>query len=789
MNRMKIIKCFGLSILCYQLVFSATVFSQAHETKLPSAFFQNTKSGFLSIKHHELKSLLLSDKSSVVIAIPLPNGTLVNFKLTPDDVMADGLAKKYPNIRTFSGESLDDPSQTGRFDITPNGFHGMFYYQNERVFIEPENVYVQDELTLRSSKPKRVFEEVNNVYKSYFAKDEHIQSNQPHNFQQPKRIAQQLNTLADSLVYISKKPARTGKVESVMTTYRIAISAAAEYTQFNGGTVDSAMAEIITLVNRLNQVYQHDLAVKLELVENNDLLVFTDANSDPFANNSDDGELNTAVIDGIIGSENYDIGHIVNTEGGGLAILGGVCNQYYKGDGVTGSSRPINDSFYIDYVAHEVGHQFGADHTFNGTAGACDGNRVSYTAYEVGSGSTIMSYAGICGNEDLQNHSDPFFHSISIDQINTYLEDGEGSNCGIVSGVANKTPVVNAGPDHTIPARTPFTLLGSAQDEDSSNLTFSWQQFDLGASSSSRAEQVDDGTRPIFRAFKPSNDPSRSFPKLSDVLNDTSTIGESLPTTNRELNFRLMAFDDEGGVSFDEAKLTVIDTGEAFSLNSPSTGDEWTGNSNISWQVAETNTAPISCSAVDILLSKDGGNSFDTTLRSNVPNDGNADISLDNFCAEKVNTSQARIKLVCSNNVFYAVNKGVFSINKALNASDIDITNQQAISLVQGVSVTLSTSQFTYACEEASSITIQNGENYTFVGETITPNSNFSGELTVSLVANKGGITSDVYEAKITVQAKVEPEPTQPTSKSSGSMFWLLLFVTVLPWRIRRFIK
>lgn len=786
------------------VLFSPLTFSMELPSDVSTFFQRNDDTAELSTNIVDLRALLLSDINTIVIALPLPSGKLENFKLTPSRVMANELAKKYPNIKTFTGVSLDNPNNIGRFDITPNGFHGMFYHNGVRVFVDPNSTFTQQlsgmsELSdFQPQKVSRVFENLNNQYTSYFSKDTHLTNKSNREFHQPKKIPQQFSDLSYSKVEKINKIEQTSAAESVIKTYRIAISAAAEYTQFNGGTVESALAEIVTLVNRLNQVYQRDLAIRLELVGNNDLLIYTDADTDPFSNTSDDGDVNTAVIDGVIGSANYDIGHVVNTDGGGLAVLGGVCHSLYKGDGITGSPNPINDAFYIDFVAHEIGHQFGADHTFNGTAGACDGNRVASSAYEVGSGSTIMSYAGICDDQNLQSNSDAFFHSRSIDQINEYIQNNTGNTCGTVTGSANNTAVVDAGLDYTIPARTPFKLSGSASDLDSASLSYSWQQFDLGTASASFAEQVDDGSRPLFRAFLATSDASRYFPALSDVLNNTTSNGESLPTTNRELNFRLMVSDNEGGVSFDETKLTVVDTGEAFSLISPSLNDVWTTNTNsINWQVAGTNSTPINCASVDILLSKDGGENFDINLASAITNNGSSDIAINSFCASDIDTIQARIKLVCSNNVFFAINDGNFSISKALTTADIAITAQQTLSLTQGESIEVNSSQFTYQCETPDSITVQSGDNYAFNGTTITPNSDYFGVLSVGVVTNKNDISSEVFVVSINVEAKPEPVPIPepvptpeapptsepPIAKSSGSVFWLLIFIILLPWR------
>ena len=800
--------------LCTQSVFSVSIYAQELTVKAKRIFHQDTTSGLLTLNTPELQTALFSSEKTIVIALPLPNGSLVNFELTSESVMSEGLAKKYPNIRTFSGVSVDNTNNTGRFDTTPNGFHGMFYYNGERVFVEPENTYIEvksDQSLAKSKssaitsanvsplKMKRVFNTTNTKYTSYFKENSRTKDKKALTFHQPKNITPLSTALENLSRNKVSKEEDASDTESVLTTYRIAISAAAEYTEFNGGTVDSTMAEIITLVNRLNQIYQHDLAIKLELVENNDLLIFTDAETDPFNNNSDDGSLNTGIIDSIIGTDNYDIGHVLNTDGGGLAVLGAVCHPVYKGDGVTGDFIPTNDAFYIDYVAHEIGHQFGAEHSFNGTAGACLGNRVSQSAYEVGSGSTIMSYAGICDDQNLQSHSDAFFHARSIDQIHSYLESGAGGNCGAATGDSNTLAIVDAGLDYTIPARTPFKLSGTATDVDGDELSYSWQQFDLGEKSASLAEQVDDGARPLFRAFLPNDNAIRYFPQLSDVLTNTNTIGESLPTTNRELTFRLMVFDQKGGVSFDEAKLTVVDSGEAFSLNTPLAGDVWTeSDSNISWQVAGTNTLPVSCTAVDVLLSQNNGESFDIELANNITNNGNAILSIERFCPSDINTVEARVKLVCSDNIFYAINNGTFSINKALSAKDVEITSQQSISLVQGESIELTNALFTYACEAADSITIQTGDNYTFLEQTVTPNSDFSGELLVSVIINKDNVSTSSQVVNLTVEAKPEPipeptpeltpEPVTTDKKSSGSMYWSLfiLLTFTLLWRQKR---
>jgi len=722
--------------------------------------------------------------------------------------MAPELAAKYSQIKTYTGVQVTNSTHRGRFDITPNGFHGMFWYQEQWIFIEPEaeqtSAVTDNDDQNKVEKSSLLVQKFSQQdrYLTYIGKKVQLAERADYQFHAPKRalnFAIEEDGKADNIsVELNEKSAKSAPSQSAIKTYRLAISAAAEYTTYNGGTVDSAMAEIITLVNRLNEVYQRDLAVKLELVADNDQLIFTDSSTDPFENNSDDGDLNTDVIDGIIGNANYDIGHIVSTRGGGLAVLGAVCSTFNKGNGVTGANRPNNDSFYIDYVAHEIGHQFGANHSFNGTNSACSGNRVSSAAYEVGSGSTIMGYAGLCGNENLQGSSDAYFHSKSIETITNFITTGNGRRCGSTVSETNNTAIVDAGNDYTIPAHTPFELVGSATDEDNDVLTYSWEQIDLGTESSSSAEHIDDGSRPLFRAWSPVSTSNRVLPKLDDLLANSSTIGEVLPTTDRTINFRLLVRDDQGGVSYDDNVLTVVNTGEAFAVNSPLSSDLWVSNQQvINWQVAQTDTNPINCASVDISLSTDGGNIFEHNLASAIPNSGSGNISLAPFCGGSIDSTTARVKVACSDNIFFAVNSGNFTVSKNTVADDIGITAQQTLAIEQGESITLNTSMFSYRCQTPTSLVIVAGDNYTVSENTLTPNSDFFGTLSVSLRTQFGSDNSDVFIATITVteviepEPEPEPEPTEPEptepeptepepttevkkSSSSGSVFWLL---------------
>ncbi len=289
-------------------------------------------------------------------------------------------------------------------------------------------------------------------------------------------------------------------------------------------------AAIVTAMNRVNEIYEQDVAIRMILVANNTSVVFT-AEPDPYTNNNGGTMLgqNTTNLNNVIGSANYDIGHVFSTGGGGVATLNGPCGGS-KARGVTGLTQPVGDAFYIDYVAHEMGHQWGANHTFNGSTGSCaGGNRNATTAYEPGSGTTIMAYAGICGNQDTAEHSDAVFHRKSLDEIQTFSRTGNGNTCKATLAVGNLPPTAEAGAAYTIPINTPFALTaGTATDRDGAGvLTYNWDEWDLGAAGNPNTPV---GNAPIFRSFiSTTTSPTRTFPQVSDLVNNTQTIGEILP--------------------------------------------------------------------------------------------------------------------------------------------------------------------------------------------------------------------------------------------------------------------
>ncbi len=576
-----------------------------------------------------------------ILSLPLPNGEYTNFAIFESPIMAEELSAKYPEIKTYRGQGMDDKSASVRLDLTPAGFHAMILSSSGTVFIDPYSKGNIDN------------------YISYFKKDFVVNGIEALTTCGPIGV----DPLIENEI---RRIVESGAIESsgtILRTYRLALACTGEYASYHGGTVQGALSAMVTTMNRVNSVYEREVAIRMELVGNNDAIIYTNSGTDPYTNNNGSTMLsqNQSNIDAVIGSANYDIGHVFSTGGGGVAYLGVPCRNGWKARGVTGLPQPIGDPFDIDYVAHEMGHQWGANHSFNGSSGSCaGGNRNGPTAYEPGSGSTIMAYAGICSPQNLQSNSDDYFHGISFDEIVAYSTLSSGNSCAVQSVTGNNPPLVDAGTGgYVIPINTPFTLTGSANDPESDPLTYDWEEFDLGPAG---APNSPSGNAPIFRSFDPVTSPSRTFPKLSNILNNNQTIGELLPSYSRNLSFRLTVRDNRsggGGVGYDEMAFTVSNSAGPFLVTSPNTSIVIPGNDflDVTWDVANTDAAPINCSNVNILLSTDGGFTFPVTLASNTPNDGAETVFVPNN-----QTTTARIKIEAVGNVFFDLSNTNFQI-------------------------------------------------------------------------------------------------------------------------------
>ncbi|MEK6703112.1 MAG: zinc-dependent metalloprotease family protein [Planctomycetota bacterium] len=601
----------------------------------------------------------------IVLWFPRPDGSFERFYVVESPIMTPDFQAARPDIKTYMGWGIDDPYATTRFDKTPEGFHAQIFTVDGAWYIDP---YTKGDSTFYTSYFKRDYVKLDNAAWACEAVGEPVLTGGG---------SDEGSTIGERALVTRRE-------------YRLALAGTGEYTAVFAQPGDTdvqkkarAQAAMVTSINRVNQVYETEVGVRLNLI-NNTTIIYTAGGSDPYTNNNGGTMLgqNQTTIDTNIGSANYDIGHVFSTGGGGVAQLGVVCSNGNKAKGVTGSPSPMGDGYDIDYVAHEMGHQFNAPHTFAGVNGACSGNGSAGNFYEVGSGSTVMSYAGICGSDDLQAHSDPYFHHSSILVIAAFVASGGGSSCDAPVATTNNIPTATAGSNFTIPVGTPFFLTpATSSDADADALVYEWEQRD----SVQRARPTTDpGTGAIFRPRVPAASATQYFPPLANVLAGTLSPGDVYPATNRTMNFRLTVRDRKvgGGGTFNTTSNRVITsttTAGPFVVTAPNTLVTITGGNagTVTWNVANTSAAPVNCANVDILLSIDSGATFPTVLASAVPNSGSAVVTYPN-----TPSNGCRVMVRGSGHIFYDVSNINFRIiagssppntptNVAANPSDV----------------------------------------------------------------------------------------------------------------------
>ena len=608
----------------------------------------------------EILNAKLNAKSIKQNIIELPNsdGSLSRYLIKETSNFDKELQAKFPNIKSYSAQGIDDPTAVAKISIGTDGFHAVvFSGTKETLYIDPYSKDNKDYIIYKRSN-------LHKIDKDFKC---HVESSAEKEFS--------ISSFA--------KNANDGKLR----TFRLALACSGEYAQFHLGASQqnvpdtatdqekkaAVLSAMNTSITRINGVFEKDLSVKLELIANNDDLIFLDATTDGIS----DGNPNTmideiqSICDSRIGNSNYDIGHIFSIGGDGLAGLGVVCVTGQKARGVTGRSQPVGDPYDIDFVVHELGHQFGATHTQNN-----DCNRTNSTAVEPGSGSTIMGYAGICspnvqsGNPN--GNSDDYFHAVSIAQMWNIIQSS--GTCATTTDTNNAAPTANAGLDYSIPKSTPFKLTGTATDADGlSSVTYNWEQIDNEIGTMPPLSTNAQG--PMFRSLPSKTSPIRYFPDLSTVVGGSnSTTWEVLPSVPREFNFSFFVRDNNAGggsTARDDMKVEVLDV-EPFLVTSPTTAVTWnTGSTQtISWNKSTTDVAPINCTLVNIKLSTDGGLTFPITLKSNTPNDGTETIIIPDNAS-----SSARIMVEAADNIFYNTNTTNFTINSTtptfiLNSDD-----------------------------------------------------------------------------------------------------------------------
>lgn len=590
-----------------------------------------------------------NEKSRLIIELPNAEGQLEHYRVVETPCMEPALAAKYPMIKAYAAQGIEDPTAVARFTITQFGLHSMTLSgEKSAVFIDP---YTEDRA-------------------NYIVYSKSSLVRNGNNFECLTDQGINLPSLSDAHNKNGNVALSTDDMK--LRTYRLAQSCDAEYGNIFAGTGTDAQkraniqAQMAITVTRVNGVYEKDLAITLIFIANNDQLIyFGDVNADPW-----NGEYNTQTgitIDSTVGFDSYDIGHNFNTDGGGNAgCIGCVCSTntdpdsgFHKGTGMTGMDTPTGDAFDIDYVAHEMGHQFGGFHV-QSSSNCRSGSGL--TEVETGSGSSIMGYAGICP-ANVQAHSDDYFGYVNIRDISLNVKTGTSSSCPQITNFTNNPPTANAGSDYVIPKSTAFMLTGTGSDPDGDAITYNWEQNDPGNPNSANAPTATRTVGPMFRTLPSTSSPVRYMPTLATVLTGaTANTWEVCPSVARDLNFSLTVRDNRAGggqTASDLMKVTVNGTAGPFVITAPNTAVSWTAGTTqtVTWNVAGTTANGVDTAYVDIYLSTNGGTSFPILLASKVPNDGTETIAVPNIAG-----TQNRIMVKGYNNIFYDVSNANFTI-------------------------------------------------------------------------------------------------------------------------------
>lgn len=597
--------------------------------------------GLYSLNTDQLRQSLkstparFSNQKGTIITLPTAKGGLEKFQVWEYSNMAPELQAKYPDIKSYVGTALEDPSVYLRFSLSPVGFSSMITRSGISEFIEPytedRTVYAVFDSNARRGQDKEPFE---------CSTIEDIEKNAA-----------------------EKKNDAVNKKAAGFNVFRLAFSCTGEYAQYHltaAGTPATAtdiekkavvLAAMNATLTRLNGVFEKDLSFHFNLIANNDTVIFLDPATDPYTNGGPNEA--HAQISARIPAVDYDMGHLIDKEGGnGSAGVGVICNNNSKGAGWTAHNFPEGDTFDIDYVAHEMGHQLGAGHSYTYRASQAD------QKVEPGSGSTIMAYTGITTASDVQFNSNDFYHTNSISQIRAKLNS---LSCGVNTPFVDPAPNINAGLDYTIPKSTPFVLKASTTDANNASYTYIWEQTDQAAAAQIGAGDISSAypakpTGPTFRSFSPVSSLVRYFPDFNKVLAGVlSTRWESVSSVGRSLNFAATVRNNnllQPQVSKDGMIITVDAVSGPFQVTGPVFGQSLSSGTsvNVTWDVAGTNAAPVNTANVNIKLSKDGGKTFNI-IAANTPNDGIEEIVI----PAGSTSANAYIMIEAVDNIYYTV--------------------------------------------------------------------------------------------------------------------------------------
>ncbi len=586
-----------------------------------------------------------------IVYLPLPDGTQEPFSIWETFQVEPTLVEAMPFARTFAGEALYRPGMTVRMSYTLRGLNAWIFWPDLSLSIVEVYAWGQRQ-----------------YYMAYAAEDL-PPGERPSEPMQRLVVEPSVWIAPSSHPYVPPVSMRglleQGPVQ--LKQYRLIISTTGEFAQDHGGTREQVYSALVEHVNRINAPYERDFSLRFVLVQATLATIFLEPATDPFTG-PDNGALaaqnQQALAQVGVPPAAYDVGHVFARGGGGVGGLGVVC-QPSKWLGCTSGSGSYG--LFFTYVAcQELGHQLGGNHTWNRCGGFAADQRAPLTAYEPGSGSTIMSYVGGCGPDNVQSAPDLYFHGGSIVEIRKYIDFEGGAQCGTLTPTDNQPPMVSLPyiNGFFIPIGTPFELAGSAEDSDGDPLTYCWEQIDIGPETPLGTQL---GDSPLFRTRPAVSAPNRYFPQLSTILSGTTDPRELLPEYTRNLTFLLTVRDNRGGVGAAEVAFRAWGDAGPFVVDYPNRStDRWNIGeyAEVRWQVANTNREPVNCSHVNIRLSTDGGLTYPITLAERVANDGSHYVRVPN-----IPTTQARIRIDGTNNVFFDISDQNFTIQSPTQPS------------------------------------------------------------------------------------------------------------------------